>query len=76
MRTTGMKNKATGLIRIRIETETENKTMKIFFPVFSEQIRNEKLIRRKLTNIDSESTENSSTRQNVEEMKTDIAAAK
>ena len=41
-----------------------------------DRIRNELLIRRKQTNNDSESKENSSTRQNDDEINTEMAIAK
>lgn len=73
---TGMKNKATGLIYMSVTTDNEKSVQSDALFSIMDRIRNELLIRRKQTNNDSESKENSSTRQNEDEINTDMAIAK
>lgn len=71
-----MKNNATGLIKIKAAVDNENSIQFEVLLSIMDRIRNELLIRSKQTNKDSESTENSRTRQNVDDINTEMAIAK
>jgi len=71
-----MKNNAAGLIKIRAAVENENNIQFAVLLSIIDRIRYELLIRRKHTNRDSDNTENSSTRQNVDDINTEMAIAK
>lgn len=71
-----MKNNATGLIKIKAAVDNENSNQLEVLLSIMDRIRNELLIRSKQTNKDSESTENSRTRQNVDDINTEMAIAK
>ena len=73
---TGIRNKAAGLIIISNAEALENNIQYEFLISFKDFNRYEQLIIIKLTNRDSDRTENSSTRKNVDEINTEIAAAK
>ncbi len=73
---TGIRNKAAGLIIISNAEALENNIQYEFLFSFKDFNRYEQLIIIKLTNRDSDRTENSSTRKNVDEINTEIAAAK
>jgi len=71
-----MKNNAAGLIKIRAAVENENIIQFAVLLSIIDRIRYELLIRRKHTNRDSDNTENSRTRQNVDDINTEMAIAK
>ena len=73
---TGIRNKAAGLIIISNAEALENNIQYEFLISFKDFNRYEQLIIIKLTHRDSDRTENSSTRKNVDEINTEIAAAK